>query len=73
MFVSAVAGTGDTMATLVIEVVLTTCILAWVYSAALVFALPLEYIWLSEVIGWIICATLAYGWLKMGYWKRLHI
>jgi putative MATE family efflux protein len=73
MFVSAVAGTGDTVATLVIEIILTTLILAWVYGAAVVFALPLEYIWLSEVIGWIICAALAYGWLKMGYWKRLHI
>ena len=73
MFVSAVAGTGDTVATLLIEVVVTVCILAWAYSAAFLFESPLEYIWLSEIIGGIVCFILAFVWLKSGLWKRLHI
>lgn len=73
MFVSAVAGTGDTVAAFGMELVFTACVLTWVCCAALIFELPLEYVWLAEVIGWLICLVLAYGWLRIGYWKRVRI
>jgi putative MATE family efflux protein len=73
MFISAVAGTGDTVATFLIEIILTIFVLIWTYSAALQFGLRLEYVWLSEAIGWSVCLSLSFIWLRKGYWRRLHI
>ncbi len=73
MWGSAVAGTGDTVATLLIEIIVTICILSWAYAAAFLLDLPLEYVWFSEVIGWSVCFLLAFVWLKSGIWKRLYI
>ena len=73
MFISAVAGTGDTVATFLIEIILTVCVLIWTYSAALLFGFKLEYVWLSEAIGWGVCLLLSFIWLRKGYWKRLLI
>jgi putative MATE family efflux protein len=73
IFYSAVAGTGDTMATFVIELALTTCILAYAYVTAIRLGLPLEIVWLAEVVGWLICLTLSWGWLRAGRWRRLQV
>ena len=72
IYASAVAGTGDTVAAFWIELLTSLCILAYAYFAAFSLGLPLEYIWLSEWIGWLVCATLSYAWLRGGKWRRLE-
>lgn len=73
IFASAVAGTGDTAAVFFIELLMSVAILAFAYGAALAFALPLEVVWMSEGVGWLLCAGLSYLWLKSGKWRRLSI
>jgi len=73
ILVSSVAGTGDTLVTLVIEVIVSLSILGYAYYAAFVAGYSLEYIWLTEIIGWTLYLFLAWLWLKSGWWKRLNI
>ncbi len=73
MCVSAVRGTGDTVAAFATEFVRTACIIAYTYAATFSFALDLAYIWLSVVIGWVVVLSLAWFWFGSGKWKRLYI
>lgn len=70
---SAVAGTGDTAASLVIEIVVSLFVLGYAYYAALVAGFSLSSIWFAEVIGWVVCLVLSWFWLQSNYWKRLTI
>lgn len=70
---SAVAGTGDTVVTLLIEFIVSLCTLGYVYYAALIAEYSLVYIWFGEVIGWGVCLLLSWAWLQSGYWKRLNL
>lgn len=73
IFVSALCGTGDTRANFAIELAGSVCIVAWSYAAALLFEYPLEYVWASVIIGWLVCGSLAYLRLRSGRWQRLAI
>jgi Na+-driven multidrug efflux pump len=73
MFYNAVVGTGDTPATLVIEIIMTLCILAFAYVVALRLGLPLETVWLAEVVGWSLCLVLSSAWLRSRRWQRLLV
>jgi Na+-driven multidrug efflux pump len=73
IFYSAVTGTGDTLATLVIQLLVSICALLWAYYAALVLDLALGYIWLAEAIGWAACLLAAAIWFYGGLWKRLTV
>jgi Na+-driven multidrug efflux pump len=73
MVFAAVAGTGDTRTTLLIELVLSTTVLAYVYAAAIVLDFPLAAIWVGEILGWLACFLLSLLWLKSERWKRLEI
>jgi len=68
-----VVGTGDTLAVLGIQVLISACVLGAAYYLALVLALPLAYVWLAELLGWAICLAAAWGWMRSGYWARLDV
>ncbi len=70
---SALAGAGDTMVTLAIEILVSLSVLGYAYYAALLAAFSLESIWFAEVIGWGVCLLLSLLWLRSGFWKRLNI
>jgi putative MATE family efflux protein len=72
-YYSAVAGTGDTRVTLLIQsfVAIFTLVFAW--YAALVFNWELEYILLAEMLGWLVCLCLSWAWFKSGLWDRLKV
>ncbi|MEA3273991.1 MAG: MATE family efflux transporter [Pseudomonadota bacterium] len=70
---SAVAGTGDTRAILVFQLLIATGVLGVAWYTALVLGLPLEYIWLSEVAGWAIALMVSVTWLKIGLWRQLRV
>lgn len=72
-FYSAVVGTGDTVVTLFIQLVITVTTLVLAYYAAISLGLSLEYVWLAEVIGWVVCLLLAGFWFRSGFWQRLQV
>jgi putative MATE family efflux protein len=72
-YYSAVAGTGDTRVTFLFQLIITTVSLVYAWYAAIHLGLALEYILLSEIIGWIVCLLLSWWWFRSGYWRWLKI
>jgi Na+-driven multidrug efflux pump len=72
-FYSAVVGTGDTVVTFFIQLAITVTTLLFAYYAAISLGLSLEYVWLAEVIGWVVCLLLASFWFRSGFWQRLQV
>lgn len=73
MIASAVSGTGDTVGSFLIELATSLTILICAYMAAFSFDLPVQVVWTSEGVGWLVCGILSYFWLKSGIWRRLAI
>lgn len=73
IFYSTLVGTGDTLAMLTIQIIITFFTLSFAYIAAFVLDLELEYIWLAEVLGWLICLMISWIWFNSGRWQRLEI
>jgi len=73
MVFAAVAGTGDTRTTLLIETTLSATILAYVYLVAIVLTLPPAAIWGGEIVGWVVCLGLSAVWLRSGRWRRFEL
>jgi MATE family, multidrug efflux pump len=73
MWFIAVLGTGDTAASLGIEIALTLTMIGAAYFGAIHMAWPAPLVWLSLPIMWLVGLTISYGWMKSGLWKRLEI
>jgi Na+-driven multidrug efflux pump len=69
----AVCGTGDSLGSLGIEVVTSTCLVLAAYAAAVLLNLPPAYTWLALGISWIVCLALSAIWLRCGHWQRVKI
>ena len=73
MWFVAVLGTGDTAASLGIELVLTLTMLGVTYFSAIHLGWPVEFAWASLPISWLLGLTISYGWVRSGLWKRLEV
>lgn len=70
---NAVSGTGDTKASLVIELTSVTAYLIYAGICALVLKTDIATVWSAEWAYWSIQATLSFWRLKSGKWRRLKI
>jgi putative MATE family efflux protein len=73
MWLIAVEGTGDTLAALGIDLVLTAVMLGLTWLAAILLAWPMAMVWLALPATWLVGLLAAYGWIKSGIWKRLEV
>ncbi|WP_455209085.1 MATE family efflux transporter [Kaarinaea lacus] len=73
IFYAAVAGTGDTRAILVIQTIMAICTISIAYYSGLILGLAMEYIWLAEMAGWVICFFLSWYWFQSRRWERLVV
>ncbi len=73
MWFTAVEATGDTLAALGIDVVLTLVMLAATYGAVILLAWPIELVWLVAPLSWLVELVSSYFWVKSGFWKRLEV
>jgi putative MATE family efflux protein len=73
MWFTAVEGTGDTLAALGIDLLLTLVMLGATYLAAVYFAWPLTLVWLAVPITWLVGLAASYGWMRSGIWRRLEV
>ena len=69
MWFTAVLGTGDTRASLGIEIILTFVMLATCWLAAIPLAGGPALTWCSLGLGWLVTLAISYGWMKSGAWK----
>jgi Na+-driven multidrug efflux pump len=72
-YYAAVFGTGDTPAILLIQAIMSLCTIGTAYYFALHLGLALEYIWLAEMVGWLVCLGLSWYWFRSERWKKLEI
>jgi len=73
MWFGAVLGTGDTLAALGIEIVLTATMLGIAYLTAIPLGWPVELVWLSVPIASAVSLFISYWWMKSRIWQRLEI
>jgi len=73
MWFIAVEGTGDTAASLGIDLLLTVVMLGVTWFTAIHLGWPMAMVWLSVPIMWLACLAASYGWMKSGIWKRLEV
>jgi len=73
MWFGAVLGTGDTLAALGIEIVLTATMLGIAYLTAIPLGWPVEWVWLSVPIASAVSLFISYWWMKSRIWQRLEI
>ena len=73
MWFTAVEGTGDTLAALGIDLLLTLVMLGAAYVAALCLAWPISMVWMSAPITWVVSLAASYAWMQSGIWKRLEV
>ena len=72
-YYAAVFGTGDTPTILRIQIMMSVCTVAIAYYFGIHLGLALEYIWLAEMAGWLVCLALSWYWFKSERWKQLEI
>ena len=72
-YYAAVFGTGDTRTILLIQIIMTVCTIGIAYYFGLHLGLALEYIWLAEMVSWLVCLALSWYWFKNERWKELEI
>ena len=72
-YYAAVIGTGGTGAILLIQLIMTASTVAIAYYFALILGLALEYVWLAEMIGVLVCLALSWYWFKSEQWRKLEI
>ena len=71
MWREAVMGTGDTPASLGIEAAVTLVMLVASWWTALHLGQPLERVWGSLVLAWLVALVASWAWMKSGAWRRL--
>lgn len=70
IFLSAVSGTGDTRAAMMIEFFNITAYLVFVILCTQVFYTRVEIVWLSEIQYWLLMALFSYFYLRSNKWKK---
>ncbi|HYW02950.1 MAG TPA: MATE family efflux transporter [Gammaproteobacteria bacterium] len=72
-YYAAVAGTGDTWAALVIQLLVSIVVVGAAALAALVFDLSLPWVWSAELAGMLACLVAARARFGGGAWRRLRV
>lgn len=70
VILSAVSGTGDTRAAMIIEIINIAAYLLFIILCSEVFHTSVEVVWLSEIQYWILMGVFSYVYLKNGKWKN---
>ncbi|MHB9056734.1 MAG: MATE family efflux transporter [Paludibacteraceae bacterium] len=70
---NTISGTGNTKASFIIEFTTLFFYVVYVYYTAVVLRTPVEIVWMSEFVYWIIIGSLAYLYLLKGNWREKEI
>lgn len=70
VLLSAVSGTGHTMAAMIIEAVSLSAYMAYLIFFTLVKPASLEVVWFAEVVYWVLLGLLSFFYLRSGKWMN---
>jgi len=71
--ISAVSGTGATRVALVIEIVAIVLYMVYIYLTTFYFRLSVEYVWLSEILYWVVTGAASYVYLRSRRWEKIQL
>jgi MATE family, multidrug efflux pump len=71
--ISAVSGTGATRMALVIEIVAILLYMIYIYLTTFYFRLSVEYVWLSEILYWVVTGAASYVYLRSRRWEKIQL
>ena len=73
VLITVVSGTGATRQALIIESTAITIYIAYIYLAVEILKLPVETVWVSEIIYWIIIAVMSWIYLRSMKWEKIVV
>lgn len=73
VLITMVSGTGATRVSLWIEIFAIFIYVTYIYFVVTIMKMPVESVWVSEVIYWILMAALAYWYLKSRRWEGIKV
>ena len=73
IYSNAVLGSGDSLGSLGIEAVTSTCLVLAAYATAALLSLPLAFTWMALGISWVVCLALSVIRLRYGHWRHINI
>jgi len=73
VLITMVSGTGATRVSLLIESFAIFIYVTYIYLVVMVMKMPVESVWVSEVIYWMLMAALAYRYLKSKKWEGIKV
>ena len=73
ILLSAVSGSGNTKAAMVIEMINITIYLVYIYLCVFEYSVSIETVWFSEIAYWFLMGLLSYLYLKYTKWAPIKI
>lgn len=70
VLLSAVSGTGDTKAAMIIEIINIAAYLIFIILCTRIFYTSVEVVWLSEVQYWVLMGIFSYYYLRSNKWEK---
>lgn len=69
----AVSGTGRTMVAFILESAILVAYIGYILLVTKVFPMPVEVIWVAEILYAILMGVVSWGYLKKGNWREKRI
>ena len=73
ILITMVSGTGATRVSLQIEIFAIFIYVLYIYFVVMILKMPVESVWVSEAIYWMLMAALSYRYLKSMKWKSIKV
>ncbi len=70
---SGVSGTGNTKMAMLMEIVNIFIYVIYVYVCAQIIQASVEWVWVAEVLYWLLMGAFSYIYLKSNHWKKLTL
>jgi len=70
---SGVSGTGNTKMAMLMEIVNIFIYVIYVYICAHVIQASVEWVWVAEILYWLLMGVFSYIYLKSNHWKKLTL
>jgi putative MATE family efflux protein len=73
VLINVVSGTGATKRALIIESVAITVYIAYIYIVVTIMKLPVEAVWVSEIIYWLIIGVMSWVYIRSMKWEKIVV
>ena len=73
ILINVVSGTGATRQALIIESISITVYITFIYLSVEIIHWPVEAVWLSEIIYWLIIGVMSWAYIRSMKWMKIVV